>query len=89
MIFDNFNEKLINDDEILIDHNVRDELLMIKNKIPLFDRNYKTILNLVDLLTQDALDSYRYGNSFIDRWITNSRIKKLNRLVDIYNIKVL
>lgn len=89
MTFDNLNEKLINNHEICVDHRVRDELLMIKNKIDAFDKNYKTILHLVDLLTQDVLDEYRYGNSIIDRWITNRRIKKLNNLIDLYNITVI
>ena len=85
---DSLHDRLINNKDTFIDHNIRDHLNEIKTIVPIYDKNYNKILYLINLLTQDVLDEYRYGNSFIDRWITNKRIQKLNKLIKIYNIKI-
>ena len=65
----------------IINHTQRDELKLIKTIITYTDNNYSFIKKLVDKLMNDSLDSYRYGTSWIDKYITNYRIKKLNKLI--------
>lgn len=73
---------------VFINHHDRDDLKLIKTLIPLYDKNYMKIINLVDLLIKDALDSYRYGNNVFERWITKRRIAKLNKMISIYNANI-
>jgi hypothetical protein len=74
----------------LIDHTQRDELQSIKTLISLYDNNYIFIKKLVNKLTNDSLDAYRYGTNWMDRYITMYRIKKLNKLIQSkYNILVI
>lgn len=65
----------------IINHTIRDELQSIKSLISFNDNNYNFIKKLIKKLTNDSLDSYRYGTSWMDRYITNYRIKKLNKLI--------
>lgn len=74
----------------IINYTKRDELKLIKSLIPCTDNNYNFIIKLVDKLMNDNLDEYRYGTSWIDKYITNYRIKKLNKLIhEKYNILVI
>lgn len=65
----------------IINHTNRDELQSIKSSISISDDNYNFIKKLIKKLTNDSLDSYRYGTSWMDRYITNYRIQKLNKLI--------
>lgn len=65
----------------IINHTIRDELQSIKTLIPFNDNNYNFIKKLINKLENDSLDAYRYGTSWMDRYITMYRIKKLNKLV--------
>lgn len=73
----------------LIDHEVRDELKLIKTIVPNSDKNYKHILRLVDFLIRDVYNTYQYGRNMLDKWITDRSIKRLNNLVKNYDIKIL
>lgn len=74
----------------IIDHTQRDELQSIKTLISFDDNNYIFIKKLVNKLTNDSLDAYRYGTSWMDRYITMYRIKKLNNLIQSkYKISVI
>jgi hypothetical protein len=73
----------------IINYTRRDELQLIKSLISFTDNNYNFIIKLVDKLMNDNLDAYRYGTSWMDKYITNYRIKKLNKLIQKkYNILV-
>jgi hypothetical protein len=73
----------------IINYTRRDELQLIKSLISFTDNNYNFIIKLVDKLMNDNLDAYRYGTSWMDKYITNYRIKKLNKLIQRkYNILV-
>ena len=73
----------------IINYTRRDELQLIKSLISFTDNNYNFIIKLVDKLMNDNLDAYRYGTSWMDKYITNYRIKKLNTLIQKkYNILV-
>jgi len=73
----------------IINYTRRDELQLIKSLISFTDNNYNFIIKLVDKLMNDNLDAYRYGTSWMDKYITNYRIKKLNKLIqNKYNILV-
>lgn len=73
----------------IINYTNRDELQSIKSLISISDNNYNFIKKLINKLMIDSLDSYRYGTSWMDRYITMYRIKKLNKLVQKkYNILV-
>lgn len=65
----------------IVSYTNRDELKSIKNSISIYDNNYNFIKKLTNKLINDSLDSYRYGTSIIDKYITNYRIKKLNKLI--------
>jgi hypothetical protein len=64
-----------------INHTVRDELKTIKHVIFKNDNNYYSITKLVDKLCQDSLYSYKYGSNWIEEYITNYRINKLNKFI--------
>jgi hypothetical protein len=73
----------------IINYNERDELQLIKSLISITDNNYIFVIKLVNKLMYDSLDAYRYGTNWMDRYITNYRIKKLNKLIQKkYNILV-
>jgi hypothetical protein len=71
-----------------INHHDRDDLKTVKTLIPLCDRNYMKIINLIDSLIKDAFDNYRYGNNVFERWITKRRIAKLNKMISSYNVRI-
>ena len=73
----------------LINYNNRDQLKSVKTMIDIIDDKYNFIVQLLDKLINDSLDSYRYGTSRMDIYITDYRIQKLNRLINKYNIKII
>jgi len=64
-----------------ISHTERDQLKTIKHVVFKNDSNYNTIIKLVDKLCQDSLYNYKYGTNWIEKYITNYRINKLNKLI--------
>lgn len=64
-----------------ISHTERDQLTTIKHVVFKNDSNYNTIIKLVDKLYNDSLYTYKYGSGWFDKYITNYRINKLNKLI--------